>query len=102
MSLYYNKDERVGQGHPEEQDQPTGQGRPGGQDLRENGHVLAELVEALEAAARAAEPRSARTTVRRRAGRGHYDRETVDAILDEGLVAHVAFVSDGHPFAIPM
>src|SRR5207248_5500915 len=47
-------------------------------------------------------PRSARTTVRRRAGRARYDTETIDAILDEGLVAHVAFTSGGQPFAIPM
>lgn len=47
-------------------------------------------------------PRSARTTVRRRAGRARYDRETIDAILDEGLVAHVAFTSGGQPYAIPM
>jgi nitroimidazol reductase NimA-like FMN-containing flavoprotein (pyridoxamine 5'-phosphate oxidase superfamily) len=47
-------------------------------------------------------PRSARTTVRRRAGRGRYDAETIDAILDEGLVAHVAFASRGQPYAIPM
>jgi nitroimidazol reductase NimA-like FMN-containing flavoprotein (pyridoxamine 5'-phosphate oxidase superfamily) len=45
---------------------------------------------------------SARSTVRRRAGRGHYDRQTVDAILDEGLVAHVAIVADGQPYALPM
>ncbi len=43
-----------------------------------------------------------RTTVRRRAGRGRYDRETIDAILDEGLVGHVAFAANGQPYAIPM
>ena len=47
-------------------------------------------------------PRSARTTVRRRAGRAHYGTETIDAILDEGLVAHVAFTSGGQPYTIPM
>jgi nitroimidazol reductase NimA-like FMN-containing flavoprotein (pyridoxamine 5'-phosphate oxidase superfamily) len=46
--------------------------------------------------------RSARTTVRRRAGRGRYDRGTIEEILDEGLVAHVAFASEGQPYAIPM
>jgi uncharacterized protein len=45
---------------------------------------------------------SARTKVRRRAGRGRYDREAIDAILDEGLVGHVAFAIDGQPYAIPM
>jgi uncharacterized protein len=41
------------------------------------------------------------TTIRKEA-RGHYDRPTVHAILDEGLVAHVGFVVDGDPFVIPM
>jgi nitroimidazol reductase NimA-like FMN-containing flavoprotein (pyridoxamine 5'-phosphate oxidase superfamily) len=45
---------------------------------------------------------TARTTVRRRAGRGRYERATINAILDEGLVGHVAFVSDGQPYAMPM
>ena len=45
---------------------------------------------------------SARTAVRRRAGRARYDRATIDAILDEGLVGHVAIVADGQPYAIPM
>ncbi len=44
---------------------------------------------------------TARTRVRRRPDRGRYDRETMHAILDEGLVCHVAFVADGQPFAIP-
>lgn len=41
------------------------------------------------------------TTVRY-PGRGRYDRATVHAILDEGLVAHVGFVVDGDPFVVPM
>jgi uncharacterized protein len=40
--------------------------------------------------------------VRRYHDRGHYDRETVFRILDQGLVAHVAFVDDGRPVVIPM
>jgi len=31
-----------------------------------------------------------------------YDRETVHAILDAGIVAHVAFVQDGAPVVVPM
>jgi nitroimidazol reductase NimA-like FMN-containing flavoprotein (pyridoxamine 5'-phosphate oxidase superfamily) len=46
-------------------------------------------------------PPSARATVRRRAGRGHYDRETIDAILDEGLFGHLGIASEGQPFVIP-
>jgi nitroimidazol reductase NimA-like FMN-containing flavoprotein (pyridoxamine 5'-phosphate oxidase superfamily) len=43
-----------------------------------------------------------RTTVRRRAGRGHYDRQTVDAILDEGVFGHLGIVAGDQPFVIPV
>ncbi len=43
-----------------------------------------------------------RSRVRRHAGRGNYERDTVHAILDEGLLGHAAFVADGQPYAIPM
>lgn len=33
--------------------------------------------------------------------RGHYDRPTVHAIIDEALVCHVAFAMDGVPTVIP-
>jgi nitroimidazol reductase NimA-like FMN-containing flavoprotein (pyridoxamine 5'-phosphate oxidase superfamily) len=39
--------------------------------------------------------------VRREPKRGRYDRETIDAILDEALYCHLAFAVDGQPFAIP-
>lgn len=42
-----------------------------------------------------------RTTVKRLPARGHYDRETIDAILDEGYVCHMGFVVDGTPLVIP-
>jgi hypothetical protein len=42
-----------------------------------------------------------RTTVRRLAKRGVYDRAVVEAILDEGLVCHVAFLHEGEPCVIP-
>jgi nitroimidazol reductase NimA-like FMN-containing flavoprotein (pyridoxamine 5'-phosphate oxidase superfamily) len=43
-----------------------------------------------------------RTTLRRRAGRGSYDRAVIDAILDEGLVCHVGFSDEGgQPFVLP-
>jgi nitroimidazol reductase NimA-like FMN-containing flavoprotein (pyridoxamine 5'-phosphate oxidase superfamily) len=45
--------------------------------------------------------RTTRTEVHRLPLRGTYDRETIDAILDEGLICHVGFVSDGSPFVIP-
>jgi nitroimidazol reductase NimA-like FMN-containing flavoprotein (pyridoxamine 5'-phosphate oxidase superfamily) len=43
-----------------------------------------------------------RTTVRRNAKRGAYDREVVNAILDAGIVAHVGFVHEDQPYVIPM
>lgn len=42
-----------------------------------------------------------RTTVRRYAKRAVYDRAVVEAILDEGLVCHVAFLHEGEPSLIP-
>jgi uncharacterized protein len=42
-----------------------------------------------------------RTKLRRLPARGHHDRETLDAILDDGLVCHVGFVHDGRPAVIP-
>lgn len=42
-----------------------------------------------------------RTTVKRLAKRGVYDRETVYAILDEALICHAGFVVDGSPVVIP-
>ncbi len=42
-----------------------------------------------------------RTKVSRNPSRGRHDRETIDAILDEALIAHVAWVQDGRPAVIP-
>jgi nitroimidazol reductase NimA-like FMN-containing flavoprotein (pyridoxamine 5'-phosphate oxidase superfamily) len=42
------------------------------------------------------------TTIRRHPERGAYDRETIDAILDEGLVGHLGFVAAEKPYVIPM
>ena len=44
---------------------------------------------------------SGRTRVRRLPHRGAYDRASIDAVLDAGLVAHLGFVHDGQPFVIP-
>ena len=46
--------------------------------------------------------RTRRSRVRRLPQRGSYDRVVIDAILDEGIVAHVGFVHEGAPFVIPM
>ncbi|HUQ33518.1 MAG TPA: pyridoxamine 5'-phosphate oxidase family protein [Pyrinomonadaceae bacterium] len=42
-----------------------------------------------------------RTTVRRLPKRASYERETVNAILDEGFICHVGFIADAHPVVIP-
>jgi nitroimidazol reductase NimA-like FMN-containing flavoprotein (pyridoxamine 5'-phosphate oxidase superfamily) len=46
--------------------------------------------------------RSPLTTVKRKTERASYTRAAANAILDEGLVAHVGIVDDGQPFVIPM
>jgi nitroimidazol reductase NimA-like FMN-containing flavoprotein (pyridoxamine 5'-phosphate oxidase superfamily) len=42
-----------------------------------------------------------RTTLHRIPNRGRYDRAVVEAILDDGLVCHLAFVVDGQPYTLP-
>jgi nitroimidazol reductase NimA-like FMN-containing flavoprotein (pyridoxamine 5'-phosphate oxidase superfamily) len=44
---------------------------------------------------------SERARVRRAPSRADYDRATIDAILDEALVAHLGFAVDGQPYVIP-
>jgi nitroimidazol reductase NimA-like FMN-containing flavoprotein (pyridoxamine 5'-phosphate oxidase superfamily) len=44
---------------------------------------------------------SERSRVRRAPARADYDRATIDAVLDEALVAHLGFVVDGQPYVIP-
>jgi len=48
-------------------------------------------------------PVSERTTLHRYAHRAAYDRETVDAILDEGFVCHLGLQTEhGYPVVIPL
>ncbi|HEX4260134.1 MAG TPA: pyridoxamine 5'-phosphate oxidase family protein [Acetobacteraceae bacterium] len=42
-----------------------------------------------------------RNRLRRKHERGHYDHETVHAILDSAMLCHVAYVIDGQPYATP-
>jgi nitroimidazol reductase NimA-like FMN-containing flavoprotein (pyridoxamine 5'-phosphate oxidase superfamily) len=42
-----------------------------------------------------------RTTLKRLPKRGNYEREIVNAILDEGFICHVGFVVNNRPFVIP-
>jgi hypothetical protein len=44
---------------------------------------------------------SARARIRRVPSRADYSRETIDAILDEALVAHLGFAVEGQPYVIP-
>ncbi len=42
-----------------------------------------------------------RTRIKREPQRGRYDRETIEAILDEALLCHVGFEAEGQPYVIP-
>lgn len=44
---------------------------------------------------------SSRVRVRRYAKRGHYDRASLDAILDAGIVCHIGFEYERAPVVIP-
>ena len=43
-----------------------------------------------------------KTRLKRLPKRGNYDRDVINAILDEAFFCHVGFVVDGQPFVIPM
>ena len=47
-------------------------------------------------------PRVGRHRVERSKARARYDRGSVHAVLDAGMLAHVGFCVDGQPFVIPM
>lgn len=42
-----------------------------------------------------------RTRLKRLPKRGHFERDTINAILDEAFICHVGFVVDGQPYVIP-
>src|SRR5436190_6015965 len=46
-------------------------------------------------------PQTSRTQLKRIPKRGAYDRETINAILDEAFICHVGFAVDGQPYVIP-
>lgn len=46
-------------------------------------------------------PPSARTEVRRKPQRAHYDRTTIEAIIDEALICQVAFTHGGSVHCLP-
>ena len=47
-------------------------------------------------------PATPRTTPTRYRERARYDRKTVHAILDEALICHLGYLSDGRPVVLPM
>ena len=46
-------------------------------------------------------PSTQRTTLKRLPQRGSFERQKINAILDEGFICHVAFVLNGGPVVIP-
>lgn len=44
---------------------------------------------------------TSRSRVRRHPERARYERELVEAILDEGMICHLGFVADGVPYTVP-
>jgi hypothetical protein len=50
----------------------------------------------------AEEPISSRVRVRRLPELGRYERATIEAALDRGMMAHVAFADGDQPYCIPM
>jgi uncharacterized protein len=42
-----------------------------------------------------------RTTIRRQSQRARYERDLVDAVIDEALSCHVGFAIDGRPWVVP-
>lgn len=42
-----------------------------------------------------------RSQIKRMPQRGNYEQQTVEQILDEGLICYVGFVVEGQPFVIP-
>jgi nitroimidazol reductase NimA-like FMN-containing flavoprotein (pyridoxamine 5'-phosphate oxidase superfamily) len=46
-------------------------------------------------------PPTSRTRVKRLPDRGHYDPETIHAILDAAVYCHIGYVIDGKPYVTP-
>jgi nitroimidazol reductase NimA-like FMN-containing flavoprotein (pyridoxamine 5'-phosphate oxidase superfamily) len=46
-------------------------------------------------------PPSERTRLRRYHTLAKYDRETIDAIIDAGIICQIGYIFDGHPYVTP-
>ena len=67
------------------------------------GALRRRLTEERKEGVAVSEPASGRTTLHRYAHRAAYDRPTIDAILDQGIVCHVGLQTDkGFPVVIPL
>jgi uncharacterized protein len=55
----------------------------------------------LQGTTRTTKAPSPRTRARRMPARADYERQTIEAILDEALIAHVGFAVEGEPYVIP-
>jgi nitroimidazol reductase NimA-like FMN-containing flavoprotein (pyridoxamine 5'-phosphate oxidase superfamily) len=62
---------------------------------------LLTLIKQITIASMTTFPQTSRTNLKRLPKRGHFDRDIVYAILDEGFICHIGFVVDGQPFVIP-
>jgi uncharacterized protein len=63
---------------------------------------MSQDLDSIEEVETSAVPRNARHRVERTKARARYDRDSIHAILDAGLIAHVGFCVDNQPFVIPM
>jgi nitroimidazol reductase NimA-like FMN-containing flavoprotein (pyridoxamine 5'-phosphate oxidase superfamily) len=88
---------RTTQGEGQRQLIPTPEWRTGGAEFLP---AVIEFVPTIGRMPADYEP-TERTQVRRKRGRGSYDRTLVHAILDEALICHLGFVDDGHPYVTP-
>ena len=67
------------------------------------GALRRRLTEERKEGVAVSEPASGRSTLHRYAHRAAYDRPTIDAILDQGIVCHVGLQTDkGFPVVIPL
>jgi uncharacterized protein len=63
---------------------------------------MSQTLDSTLEAETSAVPRDARHRVERTKSRARYDHDSIHAILDAGLIAHVGFCMDNQPFVIPM
>jgi nitroimidazol reductase NimA-like FMN-containing flavoprotein (pyridoxamine 5'-phosphate oxidase superfamily) len=61
------------------------------------------MTDSANSVAHSAQPRSERVRLRRKRDRGRYEREVIDAIIDEALMSHLGITdASGQPVVFPM